>query len=166
MFNLFRRKSAPPQPPAAAPSDSLDQMEVIARCIQQFMDHDTFVGGLNAATGYRMQTLPGGLQLAYHRDLRIGVVLDERMIGIRVAGGTAARLTFVAASTYFEQYHKHKVDWQVEDAPGGQQTFAASMPFGLRNEIEMASSNCPVDTQFDGMNVLGCSMTIVVKPKA
>ena len=176
MFNLFRRKAASPLSLAALAewarskpkplSDSFDHFEVIGRCIQQFMDHDSFVGGLNAAPNFWVHAMTNGIQLVTHHDKRIGVVLDTTMLSMSVAGGSAGKLMLVSATTYFEQYRKQKLDWHIRETPERQQTFVAKMPFGAHNDIELVSSNGPVDTQFDGKHEPGCTMTIAVKPKA
>jgi hypothetical protein len=176
MFSLFSRKPAGPQKPVAAPhgtnakitppSNAFDQMEVIGRCIEQFLDHHTFVGSLDAAPGYRAQTMPNGIQVATHRDKRIGVILDKNVFGMSVAGVAAANLAFVAASGYFKNYHKHEPNWQILNAPGDPQSMDAEVPFGSHHMLDMSCKEEPVDTQFDGKNEPGATLMITVLPKS
>lgn len=176
MFNLFRRKTAtaPKSGPAAnsmkhranPPSTSFDQMEAIARCIQRFMDHGTFVGGLDAAPGYRSQVMPNGMQVSAHRDKRIGVVLDKAMLGISAAGVMPVDLGMTAASCYFKNYHKHEPNWQIRNAKGEPQVIEAEMPFGLRYVLHLVCKEEQVDTQFDGKNEPGCTLMFTVRPKS
>jgi hypothetical protein len=176
MFNLFGRKPAEPKRPVAAPhgthakinppSNAFDQMEVIGRCIEQFLDHNRFVGGLDAAPGYHAQTMPNGIQVATHRDKRIGVILDKNVFGMSVAGVAAANLACVAASAYFKNYHKHEPNWKILNAPGNPQSMDAEVPFGSRHMLDMTCKDEPVDTQFDGKSEPGATLMITVRPKS
>ncbi len=176
MFNLFGRKPAAPPKPAAAPqstqskatppSNGFDQMEVIGRCIERFMDHNTFVGGLDAAPGFRAQIMPNGIQVASNRDKRIGVFLDKNILGISVAGVTPITLGASSTSVYFKHYHKHEPKWQVRNGPGEPQIMDVDIPFGSHNMIHIECKEQLVDTQFDGKKEPGCTLMFTVQRKA
>lgn len=173
MFNLFGRKAAPAPKPASEnqPKDSapnplssaFDHMEVMARCFEGFMDQGTFVGGLDAAPGFRAQVMPNGMQVWAHRDKRIGVILDKQVLAISVAGVAASSLALLAASVYFKHYHKHEPDWLVRNARYEPQSLAVEMPFGTRYLLHMICKDEPVSTQFDEMFEPGCTLMITVR---
>lgn len=176
MFNLFGRKPAAPAKPAAAPqgtqsstnppSNAFDQMEVMARCIDHVKSHGTFVGGLDAAAGYRVQTMPNGIQVAANRDKKIGVVLDKSIFAMSVAGVRDVELGLIAVSSYFKNYLKQEPKWLFEDPPYVKGPMTAEVPIGTRWIFDLSCDDGAVDTQFDGKNERGCTFTITLRPKS
>jgi len=179
MFGLFKGKtpSSPPPPegiappaapapgpaaaaaPATAAAPTLDPLLpglVMQELLGALARGNRFQGGCDRLPGWRVQTMPDGIEVAHCRAHLAGAFLAERQAVLMFAGLDAARTAMVSLGAVLAHHLKAEPAWQT-DAAGA---WIGAVPVAPGMVMAFELKNAPVDPLSTGKTVAGLQMVV------